>query len=201
MEIDWIHNYGLDINRRIIYLHGEPRVKDEEPGVDYQMASKFIKNIHILTAQSYDPITIHMNTVGGEWAYGMAIYDAIKLCKCETTIIVHAWARSMSSIILQAATHRVMMPNACFMVHWGTSGQNGGHYLSVKSFVAFEETTEKIMLQKYAERCVNAPRNKALGLTEKEICEFIESQIQQKSDWWLTAQEAVELGFADRIGV
>jgi hypothetical protein len=41
-----IHNHGIDIHNRHIYLHGHTQsVAEEDPGVDYRMASSFIKNI------------------------------------------------------------------------------------------------------------------------------------------------------------
>jgi ATP-dependent Clp protease protease subunit len=162
------------------------------------MSTKFIKNMNILTLASHDPIFIHMNTIGGEWSYGMAIYDAIKTSPCHVTIVAFSWARSMSSIILQAAHKRVMMPNACFMVHWGTSSVDG-HYMAVKSGVEFEVNSEKAMLDIYASRCVDGPYFKNLGMNHQQVSDFIRDKMDRKSDWWLTAQEAVDYGFADSI--
>ena len=43
-----VHNYSLDFNNREIYLHGYIANCDEDPGVDYRMASSFIKNIRMM---------------------------------------------------------------------------------------------------------------------------------------------------------
>lgn len=193
-----VHTFDVDINNRIIYLHGSDPIDGQEPGVDYRMSSKFIKNMNILQLQSEDPIFIHMNTVGGEWAYGMAIYDAIMNSKCHVTIVAYSWARSMSSIIFQAADRRVIMPYACFMVHWGTYADSG-HYLTVKSGMEFGSKTEKMMLDIYANKCVDGPYFKSRGMSVQEVSDFIEDKIIKKSDWWLTSQEAVEYGFADCV--
>ena len=198
MNVVEIHTNDIDVENRVIYLHGVEPIEGEEPGVDYRMSSKFIKNMNILTMMSHDPIYIHMNTVGGEWSYGMAIYDAIMLCPCEVTIVAYSWARSMSSIIFQAADHRVIMPNACFMVHWGTSYVSG-HYMAVRSGVEFDAKTEKTMLDIYAKNCVNGPYFTKANMSLQQVSDYIEDKITRKSDWWLTAEEAVEYGFADRI--
>jgi ATP-dependent protease ClpP protease subunit len=66
-----------------------------------------------------------MNNPGGDWYHGMAIYDAIKYSSCECTIKVYGHAMSMGSIILQAADHRIMMPNSRFMIHYGYDGKAG----------------------------------------------------------------------------
>ena len=193
-----IHELDLDFDNRIIYLHGSDPVGGEEPGVDYRMSSKFIKNINILQLASEEPIYIHMNTVGGEWSYGMAIFDAINYTKCHVTIVAYSWARSMSSIIFQAADKRIMMPNASFMVHWGTSSEDG-HYTAVKSSVEFGAKSEKIMIEAYADRCIDGKYFKENNMDYKAVCDFIIDKIDRKSDWWLTATEAVEYGFADEV--
>ena len=144
-NITEVHTNDIDVSNRIIYLHGVDPVDGQEPGVDYRMSSKFIKNINTLTLASHDPIFIQMNTVGGEWSYGMAIYDAIMLCPCHVTIVAYSWARSMSSIIFQAADKRIIAANACFMVHHGTYADDG-HYLTVKSGMEFYEKSNKSML-------------------------------------------------------
>jgi len=193
-----VHTFDVDINNRIIYLHGSDPIDGQEPGVDYRMSSKFIKNMNILQLASDDPIFIHMNTVGGEWSYGMAIYDAIMYTKCHVTIVAYSWARSMSSIIFQAADKRVIMPYACFMVHWGTYADSG-HYLTVKSGMEFGTKTEKMMLDIYSNKCVDGPYFKSKGMNVQQVSDFIEEKITTKSDWWLTSEEAVEYGFADCI--
>ena len=104
----------------------------------------------------------------------------------------------MSSIIFQAADKRVIMPYACFMVHWGTYADSG-HYLTVKSGMEFGSKTEKMMLDIYANKCVDGPYFKSRGMSVQEVSDFIEDKIIKKSDWWLTSEEAVEYGFADCV--
>ena len=98
-----IHALSLDVRQREVYLHGTHGAFEEDPGVEYRMASTFIKNIRILDSIKNDPILIHMHSIGGSWTDGMAIYDAIQVCKSHVTVLVYGQAESMSSIILQAA--------------------------------------------------------------------------------------------------
>ena len=77
-----IHTYNIDVKNREIYIN-EFDDSGESAGVDHRMLQNFIKNINILKNLSKDPITIHMQTVGGCWYSGMGIYDAIKNCKCQ----------------------------------------------------------------------------------------------------------------------
>ena len=79
-----------------------------------------------------------MNSIGGEWSDGMAIYDAISLSKCYVTIIVYGQAESMSSIILQAADEKIITPNSYFMIHYGSSDASGD-YLNVQNLAKYEQ--------------------------------------------------------------
>ena len=115
-ELYVLHEFGLDRRNREIHLSGEQSLGDSgsllEPGVEYLMAARFIKNLRTLSLDNDKPILIHMKTCGGWVTEGMAIFDSIKLCRRRTTILCHTHASSMSSYILQAANRRVMMPNS-----------------------------------------------------------------------------------------
>lgn len=192
-----IHSRSVDLDQRRIYLHGDSMVKDAEPGIDYRMMNTFIKNLYTVSVTPGD-ITVIMGTVGGEWNYGMGIYDAIRMCPHTVTIIAYAWARSMSSIILQAATQRFLMPHCDFMVHYGNSAYEG-HYLCAKSGMKFEERSEDLMLDIYAKRCQYGPFFQERGMAPLAIKEFITNQMRERGDWWLNAEEAVHFGFADKV--
>jgi ATP-dependent protease ClpP protease subunit len=113
-----IHDYGVNLSTREIFLNSTHHTEEgEEGGVDFEMAYKFIKNIQLLQSISDETIIIHACSCGGDWNYGIAIYDAIASCNCKTILVSHANARSMSSIIPQAATWRLIMPNCDFMIH------------------------------------------------------------------------------------
>jgi len=130
--VDYIHDYGLDPEKREIYLFSREEFADkqgvddvEEPGVEYSLANQLIKNIRILASLSDDSILIHMKSNGGDCTEGMAIYDAIITCPIPVTILNYTHARSMTSTILQAADWRVMMPHSTFMFHEGDSTASG----------------------------------------------------------------------------
>lgn len=117
---------NLDTTTRTIYMGSmSSDFEGNESGVDNVMAEYFIKGMHVLEAKSSKPVTVIMNNPGGDWYHGMAIYDAISCSPCEITIKVYGYAMSMGSIILQAADHRVMMPNSRFMIHYGYDGRSG----------------------------------------------------------------------------
>jgi ATP-dependent Clp endopeptidase proteolytic subunit ClpP len=118
---------NLDTVTRTIYMGSITKTyDDDESGVDNLMAEYFIKGMHILeTANPKKEISVIMNNPGGDWYHGMAIYDSIMYSVCPTIIKVYGHAMSMGSVILQAADHRIMMPNSRFMIHYGYDGKYG----------------------------------------------------------------------------
>jgi ATP-dependent protease ClpP protease subunit len=200
--IHQLHNYDVDLKSNHIYLMGVDRGYEvnsgtEEPGVEFIMASRFIKNINICMRVNQDkPIIIHMKTCGGDWQEGMAIYDAIKSCPSRVIILNYTHARSMSSIIFQAADKRIMMPHSYFMLHDGTYGIEGT-VKQVKSAVKFEERTEKTMLEIYA---ASMGENGAMaGKDKNKIKKWLRSQMDSEEDVYLTAEQAVFFGLADAV--
>ena len=97
---DELHRYGLLRESREIFLNSALENTDGDPGVDYRMATTFIKNLRLLELDSGDkPIIIHQNSIGGDWCDGMAIFDAIQHSICPIIVITHGIAASMGSII------------------------------------------------------------------------------------------------------
>ena len=194
-----VHTYGLDVKSREIYLHGYVANCDEDPGVDYRMASIFIKNIRILDLVNNDPIFIHMHSVGGEWNDGMAMYDAISLTKSYVTIIAYGQAESMSSIILQSADNRIMMPNAYFMSHFGTS-EFSGNYLDIQNGAKFDAACNETMLDIYTSACVSGKYFKEHynPVNEDKVKNFLKRKLKN-GDWYLNAHESVYYGLSDCV--
>lgn len=204
-KVDWeaadgIHSHGLDIKNREIYLFGEDQyirvLEDDEPGVEYVMANRFIKNMQILRRTGTGRILIHMKTNGGHWHEGMAIYDAIKACEDEVWILNYTHARSMSSIIFCAADYRVMMPHSNFMFHDGTMSFDG----TVKQW--FTETKEleracEEMMRIYVERLRDCTHFE--GRTDNAIKKWLRAQMDKKEEVYLDPEQAVEYNFADAI--
>lgn len=204
-RIESVHDYWIDPDSREIWIHGvDVSSSDgewEEPGVEFIMANMVIKNLHYLRKQSSRAgVTIHLHTCGGMVNDGFAIYDTIRLMPYPVTIISYTHARSMSSIILQAAAGpcdtRLLMPSSYFMFHYGTMASEG-HTKAVYSDVEFAKNYDELMLDVYVNSAKNGEKFKEMS--EAKIRKMLISQMDKKSDVFLTAKEAVEWGFADGI--
>ncbi len=203
-----LHEYGLDVNRNEIYLVGSPEYsmmqeEPDEPGVEHLMASKFIKNLHVAMTNAVGakgkllPIIIHMKTCGGDWGEGMAIYDAIKACPHPITIINYTHARSMSSLIFQAAERRVMMPHSFFMMHEGDMLLAGTEKQVESAFKFFSKPVREQMLEVYFNRAKNAPYFKKW--TKGKIIELFRKRMNDKEEWYLLPKDTIKYGLADEI--
>lgn len=174
-------------------------------------------------------IFIIMNNPGGDWYHGMAIYDAIKNSPCHCTIKVYGHAMSMGSVILQAADQRIMMPNSRFMIHYGTDSIDSHsknvskwaeEYKKINSEmeeIYIERMMEKmtaVKISKYS-RTLNSVidqnrliENKNRSNVTYTFSRSLKSRADElltalqellNFDTILTADETVELGFADLV--
>lgn len=191
-----IQHHDINLDKNIIYLMAIDRgIEDYDYGVDFNLANRFIKNIDITrTENPKKPLTIMMNTNGGDWDMGMAIYDTIKCYPWHVTILNCSHARSMSSIIMQAADKKLTMPSGFFMFHDGTFGVDGT-VKQVESAVEWNKKATEIMIDIY----INSMAEAKFLKNGSERKRWVKSRMDKKEDVYLTAQEAVDAGFFHAI--
>lgn len=98
---------------RDVYLVGD---------IEKDSARITIERLRELAAQDRRPITLYVNSAGGNVTDGLALHDAIcHLVKSgiEITIAVQGMAYSMGSVVLQSASpgRRLAFPHAWIMIH------------------------------------------------------------------------------------
>jgi len=197
-----LHEYGLDVERREIWLTGNTELHDEdwgEPGVEHAMATRFLKNLRVLSIKAKTPILVHMKTCGGFWEEGMAIFDAIVACPCDITILSYTHARSMSSLILQAADKRVLMPNSYFMIHYGHMWVAD----AVPAVISNVDYEKKIciptMLGIYATRMTTTKGSQFYNEPMAKVIKELKKRMGEHGDVFLTPRATVDWGLADAI--
>jgi len=203
--LHYLLEHDLDLKSNHIYLFGVEGYSTGtgadggvEPGVEYVMANRFIRNINLCMRVNPEiPLVIHMKTCGGDWQEGMAIYDAIRTFPWPVTILSYTQASSMSSLIFQAGNKRVMMPNSHFMFHDGSFGMQGT-VKQVRSAVRFEKrVADKTMMDIYARAMKE--RGKLSNKTLQYIRKWIRLRMDKEEDVYFTAKETCEYGLADEI--
>ena len=130
-------------------------------------------------------INIHINSVGGDFYAGLAIYNRLKTLPGNIVTINDGLAASAASIIFQAGNTRKMNAGSNLMMH-GVSGFLFDYYNieQLKSIIKQLTAHNNAAIGVYAERS---------GKT-KEECKNLMS-----GETWLTGQEAVDAGLADEV--
>lgn len=180
---------SLDFKNRTIFLGSVENAHEDEPGVNWQMAERFLKGLHLLEAHSSMPIRIIMNNPGGAEYHGMAIFDAIRACRSHVTIDVYGMAMSMGGIILQAADHRRIAPNARFMFHYGTWAVPEDHPKTVYNWADEGKKFDAMMEQLFFEK-MKKPEPRLILSRVKRMLDF---------DTIFSAEETVKWNLADEI--
>src|SRR5437899_11569220 len=98
---------------RDVYLIGD---------IEKDTAKLCIERLRDLANENNRPITLYINSAGGNVTDGLAIHDAIRHIisrAIEVTIIVQGMAYSMGSVVLQAASdgRRLAFPHSWIMIH------------------------------------------------------------------------------------
>lgn len=181
--------YSRLMKDRIIMLNGP---------VEDHMANVIVAQMLYLESTNPDKeINLYINSPGGQVTAGLAIYDTMQYIKCDVRTIVMGQACSMGSFLAQAGTagKRVVLPEARTMIHRvssGTPGTSGSVHVQELQFEDAKRHFEES--QKVNKRLTELyVKHNTKGKTYEELFETM------KFDTFLTANEAVENGFADKV--
>ena len=193
------HMFGVIIDTREIFV--TPGMESDM--IDFTVAYQFICNLRLLNSIGSGTILVHMITCGGDWNYGMAMYDAIKeSCddpkSSDIICLSYAHARSMSSIIPQAATWRILQPHADYLVHYGEYADEG-NFTNVMAGADWYKKSNETMMKCYSRRMIYGEFAQKQEWGEDKIIRWLRAQIDKKQEFYMTPQEAVFRGFADGI--
>ena len=181
--------YSRLLKERIIMLDGE---------VNSTSASLIVAQLLYLESEDPEkPVNLYINSPGGSVTAGLAIYDTMQFIKPDICTIVIGQACSMGSFLAQAGTpgKRMVLPEARTMIHRvssGTPGTRGSVHVQELQFEdavrAMEES--KRLNSRLTELYV---KHNTAGKTYEELFETM------KFDTFLSAEEAVAYGLADKV--
>jgi ATP-dependent Clp protease, protease subunit len=109
---EFVHKEESD-RLRDVYLIGD---------IEKETARAAIEKLRELANNSRKPITLYVNSAGGNVTDGLALHDVVQhlvSSGIEITIVVQGMAYSMGSVVLQAASpgKRVAYPHSWIMIH------------------------------------------------------------------------------------
>ena len=185
---------SYDIYSRLL----KDRVIMLDTDVNEHTASLIVAQLLFLESENPDKdISLYVNSPGGQVTAGLAIYDTMQFIKCDVQTIVMGQAASMGSMLAQAGApgKRFVLPESRTMIHRvssGTPGTRGSVHVQDLQFEdskrSFEESVRvnKRLTELYV-------RHNTAGKTYDELYDTM------KFDTFLSAQQAVDFGLADKI--
>ena len=181
--------YSRLMRDRIVMLEGE---------VHDQMANLIVGQLLFLESEdSSRDITMFINSPGGLVTAGLAIYDTMQFIKPDVSTYVMGQAASMGSLLAQAGApgKRFVLPNSRTMIHRvssGTPSTRGSVHVQELEFEDARRTFEES--KRLNERLTQLyVKHNSAG---KQYAELFETM---KFDTYLSAEEAVAMGVADRV--
>ena len=166
---------------RDVYLIGD---------IEKDTARTCIERLRELANDGSKPITIYINSAGGNVTDGLAIHDSIRHVVSrgiEVTIIVQGMAYSMGSIVLQAASdgRRFAFPHSWIMIH------EPAKWAGWQSTTAAAQHLERLkQMQDQIYRILSSRSGKPLRQIIKDT---------KRTDFYLDAQKALDYGLIDAV--
>lgn len=154
--------------------------------VDAESCATLIRSLlYLQRVDEKAPVTLYINSLGGEVQSGLALYDVMQAVSCPIRTVCLGMAASMAALLFIAGDERLMLPHSRVMVHDPLIGSGlGGSALSVKAraddLMRIRDVTAGVIAWH-----TGIPLEQVFSLTA--------------ADTYFEAQEAVEAGLADRI--
>jgi ATP-dependent Clp protease protease subunit len=169
--------YSMLLKERIVYL-GTP--------IFDQVANSIIAQLLHLEREDPDrDISLYINSPGGEVHAGLAIYDTMRLNRCDIATYCVGICASMATVLLSSGTpgKRYAMPNSTIHMHQvlgGAQGQAADIEIEAREAIRLNDLLRRIL----AENTGQDPE-----------------RIRQDADrnYYMTAQQAKEYGMIDEI--
>ena len=141
------------------------------------------KDVHsVLAALNGGDVDVYINSGGGSVTSGSEIYEALRSYKGNVHIHITGLAGSAASVIA-CSRESEMSPAALFMVH-NASGGAEGDYRAMRRAAKTLQTVNEAIANAYADKT---------GKSKDELLAIMDAET------WLTAAQAVEYGFVDRV--
>lgn len=175
-----INMYGEVVSARPVdWWTGEP-----VPG-NFIAVDEFLRDLDELNSK--DNVTIHINSVGGDFYAGLAIYNRLRNLSASVTTINDGLAASAGSIIFMGGDKgkRKVHAGSNLMIH-GVLDFLFGYYntTDLKAEIKELESHNKAAVAAYVE---------ATGLDADTV------KAAMSKDTYMTGQEAVDAGWADEV--
>ena len=165
------------MNRKI-FLQGE---------ITPETADSFVSQFMYLEQAGDEPVTVYINSPGGEVNAGLVIYDVIQGSSVPVNLVCTGMAASMAAVILAGGEEgrRYILKHSKVMIHEPLLSHGvGGSATSIKNI------SDSILETR---RIINEILVRHTGKSEEEIDKAT------SFDNYMNSQEAIEFGICDHI--
>jgi len=176
----YVSNFKEGLKRREIYI-------DDEIGDEF--FHKVVLPFRRMEQDSKtEQIHIYINSPGGAVTEGLVLCDMIDKAECPVLIEVMGYAYSMAGYIAMAGKNNPNVRRVCHnysfgLIHAGSIGYSG-------------DANKAKQIQEFYSKIDNLTKDYVLSHTN------IDAKLYKKKsevEWYLTADEMVEIGFVDEI--
>ncbi len=188
-HIDQILDNGIDLKNRRIYFGALPEGLDAEgPSFSWRSVERAVRAMHIMESESPSkPIELHMSSPGGSPYDMKRLMDVIQCCSCQVKFFGSGQIMSAATWVMAVCDERYLYPSTRVLIHDSPAG----------------DITE--LSSKLSDMYIAADEEK---FTQNELNQvFADNSRMPKSFWdemikrdvYLSAEETVLLGLADKI--
>src|SRR5207248_6506578 len=182
----------IDAVRQLLRKESGERLRDVYliGDIEKDTARACIERLRELANDSNRPVTLYINSAGGNVTDGLAIHDAIRHLVSrgiEVRVVVQGMAYSMGSIVLQAASEgqRLAFPHSWIMIH------EPAKWAGWQSTTAAAQHLERLkQMQDQIYRILSARSGKPLRQIIRDT---------KRTDFYLDSQKALDYGLIDAI--
>ena len=169
--------FSLLLKKRIIML-GTP--------INDQIANLIVAQLlYLANEDASKPISMYINSPGGQVYSGMAIYDTMQQVECPVSTVAVGFTASFGTVLLTAGTEgmRYALPNATIHMHQPLGGAQG--------------QASDIAIQAQEILRLRTSLNSILSKHTGQSIERIEEDTDR--DVYMDAQQAMEYGLVDKV--
>ena len=174
-----------------IDIEGTIGVEQEQGGASSSVATyeAFRREVERIAEVAAQRVVVNIRSTGGDVNDALLIYDALRALDAHVTTRCYGYTASAATIIAQAADEgsREISSNAMYLIHRSMCAIEGNSQ-SLQARAELLQKTDERLAQLYAQH------------SKRGVEEYAALMAENNGEGrWLTDQEAVEAGLADRI--
>lgn len=143
-----------------------------------------VKSVRAQIQPIYDEYIMHIVSGGGDVFEGFGIYNTIKNLGKPVTAQIEGVCASITTLIAGSADKIVMNRTSQWMIHNPSISEAKGDSRAMKSIANQLDQIKTLLVNVY---------DKKTGLGKEKLWSLMDNET------WLTAQEALQMGFADEV--